>query len=166
MYGCTDENIVEALEELQKIDLAAFHPLLLPMILAELERRRMIDKVRQSVGELQTRVMKYGLQAGQQATDMNREDDKKTLSLWIQIHHMRNELESWRKELLGLQVHAKELNEWNLLNCALKERGDMIYERAEEMIREYEENAGLCTIVLDGLALSTQFVSFLHSQTN
>jgi hypothetical protein len=157
MYGCTDENIEEVLNELRKIDIAVLHPLIMPTILAELERRRMIDMVRESVGELRTKVINYG----RQQADIAGDHDKETLSLWLQIHHMRNELESWRKELLSLQTHARELSESGELNNIMKEKGEKIYERAEEMIREYEENAGLCTMVLDGLALSTQFVSSL-----
>ncbi|KAK8078102.1 hypothetical protein PG996_004272 [Apiospora saccharicola] len=57
MYGCTDEVIEFVLEYLDCFPRYAFHPLMLPMMFAELERSRLLEALRRETSTLDQRIL-------------------------------------------------------------------------------------------------------------
>jgi hypothetical protein len=151
VFGCTKYNKDSVVAQLKKLDTDRFHPMVLPMVFAELERERMINMVRRNVTQLYEKVI-----AGQKMPQAGRNYDKEITMLWLKMQH---DLESWKQQLLNLQSHTLELTGSFQLDDAAAGQGERIGERIGEMIQEYAQSIRSCTMVLNGLSLTTQFVS-------
>lgn len=111
---------------LEKCDLSTYHPLVIPLVFAEIERNRhfkLTDRIR---SKLLTRALNVSINThgpvpseDVNGTQTNATDTDDTLRLWLDMSHIKNGLESWRKQLLKITRHAKALshlevssNEW------------------------------------------------------
>jgi len=73
LYGCTKdvvEDVSEFLEMSKKWGTAHHHPLILPMIFAELERRRLLEQLGLRQGQLSQRIMDLKNQLREEHTDV------------------------------------------------------------------------------------------------
>lgn len=102
---------------LQKCDLRTYHPLVLPLLFAEIERNRhfkMTDRLR---SKLLTRALNISRNRNDTGNNYNRDmmqntaaDTDGTLRLWLEMSHLKNGLESWRKQLEKIISHAEAMS--------------------------------------------------------
>lgn len=102
---------------LQKCDLPTYHPLILPLLFAEIERKRhfkMADRVR---NKLLTRALNISKNRNDQSSSHGGDwmqttaaDTDGTLRLWLEMSHLKNGLESWRKQLDKMHLHSETLS--------------------------------------------------------
>ncbi|KAJ2990029.1 hypothetical protein NUW58_g3163 [Xylaria curta] len=91
----------------------ASHPLLLPGIVAETERRRHVHIVDDIVDEVEARI--YQLEVRPDAEDSMTTVEMEKLhkekrSAWLDITYIRNCLVSWRKQLENIALQVEELD--------------------------------------------------------
>lgn len=102
---------------LQKCDLRTYHPIILPLLFAEIERNRhfkMTDRLR---SKLLTRALNISKNRHDPGGSYNRDmvqttaaDTDGTLRLWLEMSHLKNGLESWRKQLEKITSHAEAVS--------------------------------------------------------
>lgn len=118
LYGCCDAARDRFIDRLEDCDFAAYHPLTLPTIFAEVERKRLLDLVDPLIAELVERVK--GLDVADEQKDdpeqlpHGRQTDdasKDYVQLWLQISWLKNGLEDWKRQLQKMITHCEELQQ-------------------------------------------------------
>ncbi|GAP87362.2 hypothetical protein SAMD00023353_2700490 [Rosellinia necatrix] len=120
IFGC---NLTVEEDILQRLSLGPYdisHPLLLPGIVAETERRRHVHIVDGIVDEIEARISQleirpdaeYGL-----ATLQIEKLHKEKRSAWLNIAYIRNCLVSWRKQLENIRFQVEEVDRLLLTGC-------------------------------------------------
>ncbi|KAI1098003.1 hypothetical protein F4804DRAFT_346684 [Jackrogersella minutella] len=180
MYGCTDETTEKVVSRISKCELSTFHPLTLPIILADIERNRHDDMVLEYSNKLVQRAFDIGQsvqnsRSSHQSSTLDPEkpdtdifnpiEDNDTLVNWLEMNNIRNGLESWKAELQNLLQHIYELE--RVHNGVLepltddvahdmRRQGIRIEERLIQIINEYDEKVRQCSTVIDGMSFATQ----------
>ncbi|KAK2774506.1 hypothetical protein CKAH01_03739 [Colletotrichum kahawae] len=89
---------------------------------------------------------------------------------WLDIYHKKNGLLNWKDQLEKMITHAEELNttnfshdvnqssEINEFRKLMRDTGDRIKERLQDIIREYDERIRDCERNLDGMSLANQML--------
>ncbi|KFA81959.1 hypothetical protein S40288_04391 [Stachybotrys chartarum IBT 40288] len=122
LYGCTDGTVRSVQERLVGSESKTFHPMLLPTIVAELERERQIGHVRKATEHLSDRidemmesqtpaVVKEGsleVPSGSDGSITDKDEDSTTL--WLELSMFRNGMENWRDQLVKMIEHVDELS--------------------------------------------------------
>lgn len=113
MYGCTFEIEHNIISRLQRVNIEASHPLLLPGIFAELERTRQTKLVERTIDEVETKIGELDLPASekgqtQKETEQHKEDKREA---WLNLTYLRNAIISWNTQLDKLIEHSSKLNE-------------------------------------------------------
>ncbi|KAL3290707.1 Protein kinase [Colletotrichum asianum] len=190
-YGCDKAIENEIAGRIRSSEDAICHPLLLPGIFAELERRRHLKMVRNASDTLMetvtglnnnhrlasnlSRAPKHGVnstpwQDSEQAPGTDREVDP-----WLDIVHMKNGLENWKEQLAKMVAHADELNTTKFshdvsqdpttqaFHSLMRDNGRRIKERLQDIIHEYDEKIRDCNRNLDGMTLANQVA---HTKVN
>ncbi|KAH8756365.1 hypothetical protein F5883DRAFT_468726 [Diaporthe sp. PMI_573] len=121
VYGCSEPNRATIMTTLEKCDLQTYHPLILPLVFAEIERKRhfkMTDRIR---SKLLTRALNVsrnrhgsGSNHDENVAETTAADTDGTLRLWLEMSHLKNGLESWRKQLEKITRHAEALSRADL----------------------------------------------------
>lgn len=108
---------------LQKLDLSTYHPLVLPLLFAENERRRHFKMADRLSDKLLTRALNIstnrhqpGANCGGEGNQRNTADTDGTLRLWLEMSHLKNGLESWRKQLDKTIPHAETLSRGKIIS--------------------------------------------------
>lgn len=172
MYGCTPKIMRRVGEWLNLWQDASLHPLLLPMIFMELERKRLLDifslqetQVKQKILDMENRIrvdarMKVNVGAG--VVEMAQSDFDST-NLWLSISKLKNGLESLKTQLEVMARHSRMLSNTVFTepegeHKIQRESGVKIAARLEEIIAEFEGKVRTCEGLFGGLTLSMQMV--------
>lgn len=180
---------------------AICHPLLLAGILAEHERNRHRERVRIDVLRLlhlsgrltSVRLEEWDLEANHPSknsgfdSDFDDNDDNKiefktaalnpthAMNLWMDVHDLRNGLQSWQDQLRALAHHVDELEltefcprdndreEEKDRKTKLRNVGIRIKERLLEIIKDYDEYIRECGLNMEGMQIATGLVGLLSS---
>lgn len=187
MYGCSPQTTKEVTGRLKLAEDAAFHPMLLPGIFAELERKRHFDLVDDGVTKREQFVSNLleNNTYDWKSRSIDEEDTSTTESvdLWMDICYLRNGLKSWRHQLYAMISHIDELSQTHFsdlvpnsasndgvsqmdtgekdvkFNLAMRNVGTKIKERLEEIIVDYDERISDCDMIMDGMNMATQLAS-------
>jgi hypothetical protein len=130
MYGCTGNITNMVVKRLSNSDMKAFHPLTLPTIFADIERKRHFDIASDYANEFLQRVMDIVNNTTKESTAASLPGRPKTLNSeklsvsavdsavdstlvkqWLRRIHFRNGLESWQAQLHVLMGHVTELED-------------------------------------------------------
>jgi hypothetical protein len=192
LYGCDEVMAADVKGRLTNSEDAISHPLLLPGILAEFERKRQIELVTRRIAEL--------LQTTSRLSDKHTAWEavsgvgpNRAINPWMDTHYLKNGLENWKEQLLKLVSHVDELSEmfWTAApvpaegqvvdgqvvtleevrrqteeeyrKSAQRQTGLRIKERLQEIICDYNEQIRKCVLIMEGMTLATQLVSKLSS---
>lgn len=181
VYGCTD-NIIEDTEIwLKRCKGSVFHPLILPMVFAEHERKRLFNAIDQKSTELGERILelkkrvKKGnkkeveqeeAESGGRQTMTQR--DCEAIDLWRSMSTLKNGLESLHGELGSMRDHLHALQKSQPKNVpdsssrqGLAPRaGPEVYidARLKEMMAEFRSKIRSCEGLLGSMTLATQMV--------
>ncbi|KAK1960831.1 hypothetical protein LY78DRAFT_723805 [Colletotrichum sublineola] len=126
MYGCKAQTIDLVSRILRKFQDQALHPLLIPMVFAELERKRlfgMLDRKQTSLqqrildlenklrGESQSGILENAknAQSAENADITAQTRDCESTKLWIDVSSLKNGLESLKDQLVKMAEHSEEL---------------------------------------------------------
>lgn len=186
MYGCSPKVIDEVTGRLSVAGNSICHPVLLPGILAELERKRHVDLVQAGLTQRMqfvTNLLKndtYDWKSrGAKETDHSTTD---SVELWMAICHLSNGLKTWKQQLLLICDHVDEMAH-NYFSgspaglCsdvlpvvtpqgggdidferAMRRSGLMIRERLTRITAEYDKNVRDCEMIMEGMTIATQLV--------
>jgi hypothetical protein len=216
VFGCDEDTTENITARIENSEDAWVHPMLIFGILAELERERHAEVVRQRVFHLLGLV--YGLSRYQSTpTDSEFRQEAYSLDLWMSVSQLRDGLKALKAHLHNMIEHIDEL-EWKTLQgndydlklpaspttttspmspklkeledkpvsrqsswgsttetlASEEDDGDMspsfawrvpavlagrrIKKRLREILSDYDQKIHECTMVLDGMSLSTQLV--------
>jgi hypothetical protein len=113
LFGCTLSVEREVLRRLGSgLAVAeALHPLLIPGILAELERSRHVHIVEATIDHLETKIFELNgsskMADSQESETEERNEEKR--SAWLDTTYLRNGLISWNTQLAKMAAHANGL---------------------------------------------------------
>lgn len=183
MYGCTEKVMKDTTIWLKRCEQYSFHPLVLPMIFAEHERKRLFDAVDDKSTKLRTRILELKNRVKKDtAKDAKKDADndagkgqlKQTMTqrdcdaidLWRSMSSLKNGLESFHTELGSMRDHLHSVSELlpkhNAGSGGLQTTGDgpeiYIDERLREMMAEFRSKIRSCESLLGSMTLATQMV--------
>ncbi|KAK5633815.1 hypothetical protein RRF57_009529 [Xylaria bambusicola] len=113
IFGCDLKVEEEILSRLRLAGDDATHPLLLPGIIVEIERRRHVQIVDDIVNEVEARIHQLEVSPDTEegmTTSQMEKSNKDKRSAWLNITYTRNCLQSWRKQLENIALHVDEVN--------------------------------------------------------
>lgn len=172
IYGCDPDTKQRILARLKNSEDSTCHPLLFPGIFAELERKRQLDLVKHGLEVLHTTIMglgRYHKEWKEDPIEDSQMDD--AIDPWLEIHHLKNSLEAWKRQLMKIAAHADELSEtWFKIDSSdsegikeeklmVRRTGDRIQERILEIIDDYDDKIRECIMIMEGMTLATQMVT-------
>lgn len=151
---------------------ASLHPLLLPMLFAEVERKRLLDilslqetQVKQRILAMENRIKKDAAEKSSTSAgvpEMTQSDCDST-KLWLSISSLKNGLESLKTQLEAMARHSRMLSDTVFTDSegehnSQRQSGAKIVARLEEIIVEFEGKVRTCDGLSGGLTLSMQIV--------
>ncbi len=172
-YGCDAEMKEALLARLHISEDAACQPLLLIGIFVELERKRQLNLVRDGLDALHNTILNLRRPAGNWGKIGGDEQPSITHAIdpWLDIHNLKNSLESWKDQLAKIVTHIDELsetwfdfvpsdsNEETAQKCRAREARERIRERILEIVCYYDGKIRECVMIIEGMSLATQLVS-------
>ncbi|KAK2001140.1 hypothetical protein LX36DRAFT_747129 [Colletotrichum falcatum] len=193
MYGCAARTIRFVPAILSKFQDQALHPLIMPMIFAELERKRLFDMLdrKQTLleqrildlenklrGENQRGILEEAKNAGsaENAEITAQSRDCESTKLWIDVSSLKNGLESLKAQLVKMTEHSDELAATVFKPPAAgsapgsdqyaeeRQTGERFAMRLREMITEFESKVRSCDSLLGGMALAAQMESNYYTR--
>lgn len=114
LFGCPLSVEKEIIKRLSFATAETAHPLLMPGIIAELERARHFNIVEATIDELETRIFEVDLKSSDMDGVSNPEAEKRNQdkrSAWLDTTYLRNGLISWNAQLAKMEQHAEELED-------------------------------------------------------
>lgn len=186
MYGCTDKVMEDTKVWLKRCEGSAFHPLILPMIFAEHERKRLFNaiddkstKLEERILELEKRVKKDNIKEVEQHTEKGQERhpmtqrDCEAIDLWRSMSSLKNGLESLHAVLRAMRDHLDEMPKSVQVPKHDPDSGDIrttgqspdvqqhIDARLKGMMAEFQSKVRSCEGLLGSMTLATQMVRSL-----
>lgn len=180
MYGCTQTTkaLVKVYLKQVKATDQAWHPLLLPMLFAELERKRLLSMLEREKTRLQQRILEMdnklrGETAGGAATVETHAGeptaatrDCESTKSWIDASKLKNGLESLKTQLTVMVEHSRMLRQSVLVaqpgkadSLALERAtGEVIESRLGEMVVEFDSKIRSYGSLLGGMEMAAQMV--------
>lgn len=180
MYGCTEDILRNTELWLKRSADAVFHPLVLPMVFAEHERKRLFNavddnstKLEERILELEKRVKKDHSREAKQDTEENKtrqptvtQRDCEAIDLWRSMSFLKNGLESLHTELASMREHLHTLPEFmpedgpdsGSLQRSGQGPGVRVDARLKEMMAEFRSKIRSCEGLLGSMTLATQMV--------
>ena len=113
MYGCDDKIASQIFGRLRNSEDAMSHPVLLPGILAELERARHLKLVDDSLGKLLEGISKLKRVPDWNNLYPQKNQPNDPVDMWLDVSGLRNMLENWKEQLLKMIAHVDELSNTN-----------------------------------------------------
>lgn len=173
MYGCTDKVMGDTKLWLERCGGSALHPLVLPMVFAEHERKRLFNAIDEKSTELEERILELETRVkkgkhrkkGQKILPMAYRDCE-AIDLWRSMSSLKNGLESLHTELGSMREHLHAMLE--SLPKHNPDSGDLrglgqgpdvyIDARLKEMMAEFQSKIRNCEGLLGSMTLATQMV--------
>lgn len=148
---------------------SAFHPLVLPMVFAELERKRLLRAFGNSESDLQQRILNMENRLRVEDSE-NRKSKTKTTTTrdYEAIRHrlamnsLSNGLETFRTQLFDMREHLDKFPKFDYGNARRKKAnekcGAVIDSRLKAMMTEFEGRLRKCAGLLENMNTSIQMV--------
>jgi len=113
MFGCTLSVEAEILTRLGRTTYEIYNPLLVSSLIVELERKRHLPIVEDTIDQVETRILE--LDQDPESLERIKEKEKVALkeakrSAWLDMLYLRNQLLSWRSCLEALDKQTRYLN--------------------------------------------------------
>lgn len=185
VLGCSERILEEFAGRIENSEDSFAHPLLLFGILIEIEKKRHLRLVDEKVFHLLRRVRVLSQMTKISSTsEITRENY--SVDLWIEVSRLRIALGAWQQELAKIDEHISLLEGGVLARPTSDDAasassrntdasttetlgpglwresamaaGRRMQKRLREIKTEYDLKIQECTMVLDGMALSTQLV--------
>jgi hypothetical protein len=167
IFGCSESQRIEIVRRLKTIDLSYNHPVLLPGMVAELERIRLIS----SAEKLLDRFVFRALPDQDLDLDMDKATMANSLKLCFESRDLINQMEAEKRQLakmmtrtnrLGDTLYSMKTKSSSAINHRLRKRlrqaGHQISTRLGEISHEYDERTSDCNMILENTSLTMQTV--------
>ncbi|KAK1528639.1 uncharacterized protein CCOS01_06473 [Colletotrichum costaricense] len=185
MYGCTQPIIKSTTRYLKDFGGQAIHPLVMPMIFAEIERARLFDLLDKERTTLEQRILdlETKLRGEAQSPTSEKADpepllrmrDCESTKLWMDVNRLKNGLQSLRIQLQNMIEHSENLAMTYFkppvegkdgIDKYVEERrtGNRIEMRLREMVDEFGSKIRTCEGLLGGMSLSAQMESNYYTR--
>jgi hypothetical protein len=155
-FGCKDTDKKDFVARLKSAGKAIQHPMLLPGIFVEIQRKRHVDAVESSVTALLQHITGLGhpgTMTGEKPVSSH------LLDLWIDIGYLSSCIETWKEQLTKMVAHIDDLAQSAFRNQAcLRAEGNRIKERLLDIIIEYNELCRKSALVSNGTSLANGIV--------
>jgi hypothetical protein len=167
-YGCTEDTIIGVCRYLNSFEAKGFHPLAIPMVFAELERRRLVDELELERVSLEQKLLDMdgsdkipsSRDEKTSAKESPGEQPSESARLWLSVSRLKNSLENWKTHLSKIISHCTSLSRREFAtNAEITQTGMKIEARLDEMVTECDANIRDCQTLLDGMMIATQLVS-------
>ncbi|KAH8900803.1 hypothetical protein GQ53DRAFT_835683 [Thozetella sp. PMI_491] len=169
VYGCTDDIQRDIYQRLIDSDCDVFHPLILPTIIAELERERHVTYVRETTTRLDRLIgdmTNDGLGENPRNFHSGPFENDDSAGLWLDLRTFQNGMESWRERLVEMIEHTDTLSQtcfavgaagWpEVLRKHMNDSGSRIRSRLLELKKEYDSQIRECKALTEGTSLATR----------
>lgn len=183
MYGCTTDTIDDIAWWLNRCAKSAFHPLVLPMVFAEIERSRFLDAIDRKATELEGRILELEKRVRKTTTQESTQEETSTerrqtmterdcnaIHLCQSMTSLKNglvslvvELGSMREHFQALQKIVKTQEADTLSQERQLQDGVHIDNKLRAMIAELQSKIRDCEGHLGAMTMATQMVSFLDA---
>lgn len=178
MYGCTEKVLEDTELWLKRCQGSAFHPLVLPMIFAEHERKRLLNAVDERSTELEERILELEKRVNtdtkkevkqhadkEQARQTMTQRDCEAIGLWRSMSCLKNGLESLHAELGSMKTHLHKIPKCIPGSLPRAEEGPEVHidAKLEEMMAELQSKIRSCEGLLGSMTLATQMVPNVFS---
>lgn len=173
-YGC-DKVIMRLIKSwLKMCGDSCFHPLILPMVFIELERKRLLDAGENKGSHLHQRVLDMEIRSKRQTKSGNKEEspasvsvrDSETIQMLLSMNELKNGLEGLLIQLSSIRDHLGKPSEI-VLESGSEDGSDVgicgmnIDLRLKEIMSELQSKLRSYKGLLDTMALATQMVRTL-----
>lgn len=179
MYGCDTKTAEDIIRRLSNSDLSEFHPMVLVVLFAELERDRLDRLVRKKINCLAQQIIGIADNSKYTLGDENSHSLAPSLATsikdWLEMGELRNGLQAFKRKIQDMIEHIDELQDI-LLNpenkkdglaiClspetlyGLKHTGVKIKERLKHLVDEFDEHIRRSATIIDGVSLASQLVN-------
>lgn len=185
-YGCDSATEREVEGRLRISEETLYHPLILPGIFAEVERRRHFELVQRSLNQQVQFVSNLLNNANSGGGELTAQD---SVDLWLRTRHIHNGLQNWVQQLRRMIAHANELSTTlfreepvgfnggvetvrapapvvldTQVRESMRRAGTRIRERLVEIVEEYEEKIRECDMIMAGMTMAAQLVRILDCE--
>lgn len=183
LYGCTESTRDAIIRRLNKCNYVVYHPLAVPALFCDIERKRQFGLVGPITKKLSDRALKIAkpLRPGSPSLRFTRgnsttstqgaeaeEEPEDLMALWLEASDLKRGLQTWKHELRKLIAHADELAQDDLPRGSegsedleqrlFRDAGERIRQRLLELDGEYDQKIRQCTDIIDGMVLAAQLV--------
>lgn len=175
MYGCDEKTIHMISDRLSRSDYVVSHPMILPILIADMERDRHVALLRQNVTRTVQRIYdltvnrkNFEAQSDYAASSLLAPGDGDSVVSWLDMNYLKNGLQNWQRQIKKMTAHLETVDmlfEHDGLSQnhpdveGWKSTGHRIKQRLEELIDEYDEHIREATTLVDGLSLAASTVS-------
>ncbi|KAJ4328351.1 hypothetical protein N0V84_001222 [Fusarium piperis] len=168
VYGCDKEAADLLAARLTGTDHPVFHPMLLPTLLADMERERQVGLLRKSSVKMDQLTVDLTINKGVEGPDAASQlnQSKEIVELWQDMSYLKNGLQNWQRQLQNMSIHLGQSFNTMSQDPArydahvqeslenLEVPGIRIQKRLDELIDEYDEHIRDCAAVAEGLNLA------------
>lgn len=191
LYGCTESTRDALIRRLKKCNYVVYHPLAIPALFCDIERKRQFELVGPITKKLSERALKIAKpqRPGSPSLRFTRsnsttstqgagaeEDCEDLMALWLEASDLKRGLQTWKHELGKLIAHSDELAQDRLPRGSggsedldqrlFMDAGKRIRQRLLELDGEYDQKIRKCTDIIDGMVLAAQLVRGSFHFTN
>lgn len=170
LYGCNEEQKEQIIHRLETLDLTYNHPMLLPGLLAQLERIRLVGAVDNLLDKF---VLRGRIDHGfdrELDLDMDQTKLSSFLKLSFESRDLVNQLQAVKKQLAKMATETIKFGELISKKCVedmlssdeekrLKIAGEQIVSQLSEISDEFDEKVNDCKMVVDNMSLAMQTAS-------
>lgn len=169
IYGCNDEQKEQIIHRLDTLDLSYNHPTLLPGLLAQLERIRIVGMT----DKLMDKFVLRGLVDRGFDRELDLDMDQTRLSSFLKLcfesRDLRNQTQTVKKQLAKMAAETIKFGEIisqkdaeDLLSLGerkrLKSAGELIDSQLSEITDEFDDKINDCKMIGDNMSLTMQTV--------
>ncbi|KAI8718307.1 hypothetical protein NCS52_00609300 [Fusarium sp. LHS14.1] len=168
VYGCDKKNADLLMRKLTGTDHPVFHPMLLPTLLADIERERQVGFLRENSVKMDQLTVDLTINKGIEGPDAISQPNqsKQLIELWQDMSYLKNGLKNWQRQIQKMAIHLEQSFDTmiqdstcydvdvqkSLENLAVPRV--RIQKRLEELVDEYNEHIRDCATVTEGLNLA------------
>lgn len=172
MLGCSPSDIVTTHTKLSSARDSITSPFTLIKIFLELEKKHRFDEVDAKITRFQDTIQNYGRlpigagppggadASGNTGANVNSQDPKNLIGLYLDVCHLKNGLAAWRAQLEELKCHVAE----DFVDAGEGAEIDIDPdEYLRRLVKMYDIKVNKCDMVLQGTSLTFQMVRTVTS---
>ncbi|CAN8103076.1 unnamed protein product [Discula destructiva] len=179
-YGCNEATLKRITTWLRQRVESCFHPMMLPMVFVELERKRLLDaaadqgtSLRQSVLEMENRSRNQDEKNAERAksNSAGSAGDSEIIKMLLSMNALKNGLAGFLTQLSSMRDHLGKPSEITLAQASAGESlsdadGVNIDSRLKEVMAEFESKLRIYQGLLETITLATQMEATDFTRTD